>query len=293
MSSPPRISIVTPSYNQHKFLEETICSVLDQKYPNVEYVVMDGGSTDGSVEIIRKYADRLSYWQSKKDGGQYAAINAGFAHTTGEVMGWINSDDKHLPWTLEIVGEVFASRPEVEWITTAFPISWDIQGRAVKCDAPEICTKETFFRGRSIPGDAGFSTMWIQQESTFWRRSLWEKAGAGLDESISLAGDFELWARFYQHADMYSLRAPLAGFRIHGDQRSLLQFEEYYAQARSVLHRHGGRVDRRRRLPGLGRLMRMLPWSARQRWGAARTECSVWHGGPGKGWQVEKKLVND
>src|SRR5215469_5586779 len=98
-SSLPKISIVTPSFNQAEFLEETIRSVLDQNYPNLEYVVVDGGSTDGSVDIIKKYAHRLAWWVSEPDDGQYAAINKGFKHSSGEIMAWINSDDKYLPWT--------------------------------------------------------------------------------------------------------------------------------------------------------------------------------------------------
>ena len=100
----PTISIVTPSYNQAQFIEDTIQSVLGQGYPNLEYVVIDGGSTDGSVDIIRRYAERLKYWTSERDGGQYDAINRGFAHTTGEIMAWLNSDDKYTPWAFSIVG---------------------------------------------------------------------------------------------------------------------------------------------------------------------------------------------
>src|SRR5579859_3708649 len=101
----PRISIVTPSFNQRAFLEETIRSVLDQRYPNLEYVIIDGGSTDGSVDIIRKYERHLAFWVSEPDGGQYDAINKGFAHTTGELLGWLNADDKYLPWSFSTLAD--------------------------------------------------------------------------------------------------------------------------------------------------------------------------------------------
>src|ERR1039457_1034429 len=115
----PKISIVTPSFNQAEFLEQTICSVLSQKYPNLEYVVIDGGSTDGSVEIIKKYADKLTYWVSEKDDGQYAAINKGFSYTTGDIMGWINSSDILLPWTFSILAEIFENYTQIQWLSGA------------------------------------------------------------------------------------------------------------------------------------------------------------------------------
>src|SRR5262245_202733 len=101
------ISIVTPSFNQAPFLEQTITSILGQNQPGLEYVIMDGGSTDGSVQIIEKYAPKLSFWTSAPDGGHYAAVNAGFAKTTGGIMAWLNADDQYLPWTLSVVEEIF------------------------------------------------------------------------------------------------------------------------------------------------------------------------------------------
>src|SRR5438132_13711050 len=108
MNEVPRITVVTPSFNQAEFLERTLRSVLDQGYPNLEYVVIDGGSTDGSVDTIRRYADRLAYWVAQPDSGQYDAINKGFQRTSGEVMAWINSDDKYAPWAFAVAAEVFA-----------------------------------------------------------------------------------------------------------------------------------------------------------------------------------------
>src|SRR3954447_3859663 len=129
----PKISVVTPSFNQAEYLEETLRSVLDQEYTNLEYIVIDGGSTDGSVDIIRRYEDRLAYWVSEPDQGQYDALNKGFARTTGEIMAWLNSDDKYLDWTFSSVAEAMSKLPEIEWLTSQFQFFWDQKGRAMRC----------------------------------------------------------------------------------------------------------------------------------------------------------------
>src|SRR5947208_15331906 len=112
----PRITSVTPSINQGQFIEETICSVLDQNYPNLEYIVVDGGSTDQTIEIIRKYERQLSYWVSEKDRGQVHAINKGLARATGEIFGFLNSDDLYVVGTFAVVGEYVEKRPETAWV---------------------------------------------------------------------------------------------------------------------------------------------------------------------------------
>src|SRR5688572_6274864 len=113
---PKKISIVTPSFNQGQFIEETVLSVLNQNYPNLEYIVIDGGSTDQTVEVIRRYEDRLAYWASEKDRGQVHAINKGLAKSTGDIFAFINSDDVYLPETFAAVAEYFDAHPEAEWV---------------------------------------------------------------------------------------------------------------------------------------------------------------------------------
>ena len=112
----PKISVVTPSYNQGKFLEKTIVSVLSQDYPNLEYIIMEGESTDNSVEIIKKYESKLAYWQSKPDGGQEAAINEGFRHATGDVYALLNSDDQYTGGALKTGGKFFSNHLDCQWI---------------------------------------------------------------------------------------------------------------------------------------------------------------------------------
>ena len=115
----PKISIITPSFNQAEFLEQTITSVFSQNYPNLEYIIIDGGSTDRSVEIIKKYADKLTYWVSEPDKGHGDALNKGFNHSTGEIMAWINSDDFYFPWTFSIVSEIFKDLPQIYWLASS------------------------------------------------------------------------------------------------------------------------------------------------------------------------------
>jgi hypothetical protein len=284
----PTIAVVTASLNRERYLEEAMRSVLDQNYPKLQYAVVDGGSTDGSVDLIRKYADRLTWWVSEKDNGHFHALNKGFARLDGEVMAFLNSDDKYCPWAFSVVGEIFATFPQVEWITTLFPILWDKDGRATRCKYTGGFSKEGFFRGENLPGNGGaYATWWIQQESTFWRRSLWDKAGGRVDESLRIAGDFELWARFYQHADLYGVATPLAGFRVHGDQFTAQQFEKYMTICRDILARHGGKpYGRIGSAVRQSRLARRLPKKMRQGLGLSRPYPQIVYQGDQQGWAI-------
>ena len=237
----PRVSIVTPSFNRIRFLKAAMDSVLDQKYPELEYVVVDGGSTDGSAELIASYADRLAWWTSERDDGQYDAINKGFAHTTGEIMAWLNSDDLYLPWALAVVSEIFTALPEVDWLTSAFPVRWNEHGQAIDCRYRNGFSRPGFLRGEYLPSGRSYASGYLQQETTFWRRSLWERSGARLDTSYRVAGDYDLWMRFSKQAQLYAAHVPLGGFRLHGDQRSLTEAAAYAEEGERSLHAHGGR----------------------------------------------------
>lgn len=210
MNNPlPKISIITPSYNHGNFIEETINSVLNQNYPELEYIIIDGNSTDNSKEIIKKYEDKLSYWESKSDAGHFDALNKGFKRTTGEIMGWINSDDVYLPWTFKTVSEIFSKFPEVNWLVGTNS-GWNHQGRLVNAIA----------RPKNIYDFLQGDYKWIQQESVFWRRSLWEKAGGNITEDYKLMIDGELWGRFFLHDKLYMVENVIGGFRSHNKNRS-------------------------------------------------------------------------
>ena len=229
----PTISLVTPSFNHAPFLGAALDSVLAQDYPALDYVVVDGGSSDGSRELIAARARRLAWWCSEPDAGMYGALNKGFIHTRGEIMGWLNSDDLLLPGALRTAGEIFARFPEVMWLSSLAPSTWNLAGNCIGVTSIAGYAREAFLDGGYLPGGAR-QYGWIPQESTFWRRSLWEKSGARLDASFNLAGDFELWARFYLHAELVGTPAPLGGFRTHPAQKSRAM-DAYLAEARAAL----------------------------------------------------------
>ena len=212
----PRISLVTPVRNSARYLDATIRSVLSQQYPNLEYVIVDGASTDGSLDILRKYEGQLSSWVSEPDRGMYDAINKGFARSSGELMGWISATDLLHAGSLLVVGSVFRTFSQVEWITGRAS-GFNEDGMAV-----EILNLRQWAR---MPFLAG-ANRYIQQESTFWRRSLWERAGSHVDDSRRNCSDFELWVRFFRYAKLYPVDALIGGFRSHLDSLGLQNLAE-------------------------------------------------------------------
>jgi glycosyltransferase involved in cell wall biosynthesis len=222
----PKISIVTVSYNQAEYLEHTINSVLSQNYPNLEYIIIDGGSDDGSLDIIKKYEKYFSYWISEKDSGMYDAIQKGFENSTGEIMAWINSDDYYHPGSFNVVSEIFSSFPEVEWLQ-GIPSAIDEKNRTVYVRQFRKWSKFDFYMN---------DTDHIQQESTFWRRSLWEKVGSKLNTDLKYAGDYELWLRFFDFARLYCTKTILGAFRMRSkNQLSIDKMKDYNSEVKKSL----------------------------------------------------------
>lgn len=235
----PRISIVTPSYNQAEFLEETIRSVLLQGYPNLEYIIMDGGSTDGSVEIIRRYEPWLSYVHIGPDGGQAAAIAEGFRHATGDILAWLNSDDRYLPRAFGRVAQFFVKRRGVGFGSGDVNLV-DVDGNLIR----RIYAVHPSFRLTVNLGQH----RWPQQ-GCFWRRSAYEQAG-GMDSSLTFCMDFDLFLRLSR--DNTSRRIPgppLADFRQHDQAKSSTIKHIQRAERVEIMREYGNpKLARHRRL---------------------------------------------
>ena len=206
----PKISIVTPSFNQGKYLEETILSILNQKYPNLEYIIIDGGSTDNSVEIIKKYKKHLAYWVSEKDNGQSDAINKGLQRVTGDLFNWINSDDYLEEKSLFRVAETYDTNPEKKIFCFGL---YYLRGN-----------KKELFRQKNIPADSMqcFCEPVISQPSTFFSTSAIRKTGS-INALLHYSMDYELWLKFmflFGSDCVVVHESPLATFRLHDETKT-------------------------------------------------------------------------
>lgn len=228
-----KISVVTVCYNMAPYIEQTLCSVLDTAYPNLEYIVIDGGSTDGTQEIIARYRNRLAYYVSEPDAGMYDAIAKGFRHATGEILAWLNADDCYFPWTLQSVSNIFSMWKEVQWIGGRYAFL-DSAGALAqiypKCSARSQRDIGHGWCRQDVLGP-------LQQESMFWRRELYLRSG-GIDSSYRLAGDFELWMRFAVHAPLVKVDKPLAAFRRRADSLSVAGRVAYEQEVERALASH-------------------------------------------------------
>ncbi|MGB2622835.1 MAG: glycosyltransferase family 2 protein [Candidatus Acidiferrum sp.] len=254
----PRISMVTAVRNGARYIEETIHSILNQGYPNLEYFIVDGASTDGTVAVIQRHEKHLAGWMSEPDQGLYDGLNKGFARTTGEIMGWLNASDMLQTNGLFVVGSVFATLPEVEWIT----------GRATGYNSGGMTMVvkdlQRWSRFRFLAG----ANKYIQQESTFWRRTLWERAGGRLDSAYRDAGDCELWVRFFRFAKLYSVNALIGGYRLHPDAITSMDGQEYDRHFDEIIEREVKSLDgaeKVRLFRSMGQFMQRVP-GARGLW---------------------------
>ncbi len=204
----PKISVVTPSYNQGDYIEDTIKSVLGQNYPNLEYIVMDGGSTDQTFDVLRKYEDRLT-WISEPDNGQSDALNKGLRMVTGDVVAFINTDDVYEPGALLTVGQFFAQNAQADWVTG--------KCRNVGTDGQEIRKAITHYKNfwlRLGVQRLLFVLNYVSQPATFWRKEALEKVGL-FDESLHYAMDYDYWLRMLGTYRLHFIDQYLARFRIH------------------------------------------------------------------------------
>ena len=224
----PRITIVTPSYNQGQFLEETILSVVGQQYPNLEFIIIDGGSTDNSVEVIKKYEKHLNCWVSEKDNGQGAAINKGFARATGDIMAWLNSDDMYLPGTLHhIASKLNSISPEI------------VFGNCIHIRENSPLVTGSDVQGRHTTMNLVLAD-YIIQPSTFWTKDLWLKTGT-LDESLVFGFDWEWFIRAKKAGGIFTPEVKyLSLYRIHGEHKTGVGGERRLRELATIYGRHAG-----------------------------------------------------
>lgn len=216
-----KISIVTPSYNQANYLEQTINSVVSQEYPNLEYMVVDGGSTDGSVAIIERYAKHLAWWVSEKDRGQSHGINKGLARATGDIVGWLNSDDYYEPNALHTVAHYFKENPTIDLIY--FDVrNFGIRGVKVHSAANDI------------PPELILTKVCLHQPGVFWRKSAMDRVGL-LNEELHYVMDFEYWIRFFLNGKIKHIPQVVANFRVHNEAKTSNDPVEMYLEKNIVI----------------------------------------------------------
>lgn len=229
-----RISLIIPSFNQGQFIEQSINSVLQQNYPNTELIIMDGGSTDNTLDIIKKYDKFIDYWQSQKDDGQSSAINNGFRRATGTFLTWLNTDDLLLPHTLQAVNELAQKFPDCRWITSNM-VEIDKNGTILKLYKGECFNK--FFASKSL-----FSTY---GPSSFLHKDVFQKYGY-LDENLHYVMDTEMWYRLIRNGLSFRrLKNYNWAFRLHEDAKTSAQkfgndkhYKEFYRESREIEQKH-------------------------------------------------------
>lgn len=234
VDSYPKISVITPSFNQGNFLEKTIQSVVDQDYDNLEYIIIDGGSTDGSVDIIKKYKSKIAYWVSEKDKGQSHAINKGFAIATGDIIGWINSDDVYYSGAIIQSAEIFNKKPDVDIIFGNYDFI-DENDELIK-------------HRKEIP--FGYNIyLWTKNCyhancAGFYRKKCFDIAG-GLREDLHYTMDYELYLRFSKHGfKFHQVNKFWGAYRFHSSSKSIASFHNMPIEAQKVFDEYGNGTTR-------------------------------------------------
>lgn len=221
----PKISVVTPSFNQAAFLEETIRSVTSQGYPNLEYIVMDGGSTDGSVEIIRKHQEHIAFWRSERDAGQADALRQGFQRSTGGVLAYLNSDDTLEPGTIRMVGEYMTAHPDIDLVYGDMNLI-DARGKYLYTAHPLLDLRILVYENPFVP-----------QQAMFWRKDLYHRVG-GVNPDLRFAMDYELAMKFLLgKARVAKIHKVLANFRVHPAAKSSTIREVMHTEREEILSR--------------------------------------------------------
>jgi glycosyltransferase involved in cell wall biosynthesis len=228
LSPNPKVSIITPSYNQGQFLEASIRSVLEQSYPNIEYIAVDGGSKDNSAEVLKKYQDHFAWWVSEKDKGHADALNKGFSHATGEVLAWLNSDDVYLPKAVAEAVAILQEHPEAGMVYGDADL---IDNAGVKVG--QFASRQTDYR-RLLRG-----SVHIPQATTFFRADVWRQVGP-LDLSLFFSFDYDLWVKIAKGSQVLYVPRRWAQFRIHDDGKTIVNDDRCYPDMLKVLEREGG-----------------------------------------------------
>lgn len=250
--------MITVCKNAETYIRECIESVISQDYPNVEYIIIDGKSTDRTLAIIDEYKTKIHIVKSESDNSHIEAVQKGLRLATGDIMCWLNSDDKFHPHALSTVAKIFSDLPQVRWLT-GFPTWYTPNGACV--NELFIQTESTlngyandafyhYFNRWSLERFLSGDYLAIQQESVFWRKEIWQKTGEKVDCRL-IAFDMELWSRFFCFEKLYTAPVVLSGFRVHGNQMSA-DHARYVAECENVIE------ELRQKMPVLKRIFAML-----------------------------------